>query len=310
MHKIVCLLFLLVSPFAWGQEQAVELKTGTGVIHGSLLLPEAAGKPPVALIISGSGPTDRNGNNPGMQNDSLKILAGELAKAGIATLRFDKRGIAQSAAAAPREEDLRFGTYVDDARAWLAQLAADPRFRAVYVIGHSEGALIGLLAAHQAKLAGYVSIAGTSKPAAQLLRGQLAARLPSQLQAVNEKVLAELEAGRLVKDVPPELAMLYRPSVQPYMVSWFAVAPLTAAAQLKTRALFIQGDTDLQVGVDDATALSAAAPGSRKVLVAGMNHVLKMAGGDLQAQLPSYMGNQAAFAMPLVAEIAAFMGAK
>jgi alpha-beta hydrolase superfamily lysophospholipase len=82
------------------------------------------------LIIAGSGPTDRNGNSPAIQgaNNSLKYLAEGLAAQGIASVRYDKRGVAESKTAASSESDLRFETYIHDAVLWGKQLRTDKRF--------------------------------------------------------------------------------------------------------------------------------------------------------------------------------------
>ena len=93
------------------QEEAVVLQTPTGDIYGTLLTPERNNNLPVVLLIAGSGPTDRNGNNPLMTNNSLKMLAELLAKNGIASLRYDKRGISASAAAVQIEPFPRFEKY-------------------------------------------------------------------------------------------------------------------------------------------------------------------------------------------------------
>ena len=209
---------LSVTPAAFAADSfAIALTTPTGTLHGSLLLPAGEAPVPVALIIAGSGPTDRDGNSAliATKNDSLKMLAEALAEAGFASVRYDKRGIAASAAAGPAESDLRFEHYVQDATAWLEYLADDPRFPSTTVIGHSEGALIGLLAAIDRNVP-YVSIAGPAVDAATLIRRQLEGRLPPDLAAEHQRILAELEAGSTVADVPAPLASIYRASVQPY----------------------------------------------------------------------------------------------
>lgn len=294
MHlRLLALLLpaLLLAPAHAASEQALALTTPTGTLHGTLALPAAITTPlPVALIIAGSGPTDRDGNSavlPG-RNDSLKQLAGALAEAGIASLRYDKRGIAASAAAGPGEADLRFEHYVDDAAAWVRHLGQDQRFARVLVIGHSEGALIGLLAAQRGTVAAYVSIAGPADAAPVLLRRQLAGRLPPELAARNEAILSALQAGQPQADVPAPLMALYRPSVQPYLISWFRHAPGAELARLTLPCLIVQGDTDIQVGVADAQALHAARPACTLVVLPGMNHVLKAVPADVQQQLASY----------------------
>ena len=146
------------------EEQSVSLDTPTGKINGKIGLPDAE-KPPIVLLIAGSGPTDMDGNtNSGgfsMKNNSLKLLAEGLAQRGIATLRFDKRGIASSSAAAKKESDLRFEDYVADAQGWIDRLSDDSRFSDVFVLGHSEGSLIGMLASvDNPKVKGFISLAG------------------------------------------------------------------------------------------------------------------------------------------------------
>jgi pimeloyl-ACP methyl ester carboxylesterase len=270
--------------------QPIALDSASGAVAGTLRLPDAGGKAPVVLIVAGSGPTDRDGNSamiPG-HNDSLKMLADALAQAGYASVRYDKRGIGASKAAALDESQLRFDTYVDDAAAWIAQLKADPRFTKVAVIGHSEGALIGMLAAERAGAAAYVSLAGVAEGPGAILRKQLAGQLPPPLAADNERILASLEQGKPAADVPPALAALYRPSVQPYMISWMRYVPAARIAALRMPVLIVQGTTDIQVGVDQAQALKAAKPEAALVLIPGMNHVLKEVPADPQRQMASY----------------------
>lgn len=271
-------------------EQPIALETASGTVHGTLRLPGGADKAPVVLIVAGSGPTDRDGNSamlPG-RNDSLKMLADALAQAGFASVRYDKRGIAASRAAALDESQLRFDTYVEDAAAWIAKLKRDPRFTKLAVIGHSEGALIGMLAAEKAGASAYVSLAGVAEGPGAVLRKQFAGKLPPPLAADNERILASLEQGKPVAEVPPALMALYRPSVQPYMISWMKYVPAQRIAALRMPVLIVQGTTDIQVGVEQAQALKAARPDAELLIVPGMNHVLKEVPLDPQQPLASY----------------------
>ncbi|NHZ32571.1 alpha/beta hydrolase family protein [Massilia rubra] len=301
------LLAVCVGAGAADNEQAIELRTASGAIAGTLSLPKAPGPAPVALIIAGSGPTDRDGNPPGMKNDSLRLLAQGLADAGVASVRFDKRGVGASLVAVAKESDLRFETYIDDATAWLAMLKADKRFSHVSVIGHSEGALIGMLAAKAGNAKAYVSIAGVARGASTALREQLATALPAPLAKESERILAELEAGRTVANVPPELAVLYRPSVQPYLISWFRYVPSTEIKNLKMPVLLVQGSTDLQVPPGEAELLHKARPDAQLVMVQGMNHVLKEAPPDKARQTDTYINPKYPLAPTLVPAIAGFL---
>ena len=115
--------------------QPITLKTATGEIFGTITVPaKESNKYPVALIIAGSGPTDRDGNNMSMKNNSLKMLAEALAKEGIASLRYDKRGIGESRKSGKSELELRFDDYVNDAKGWIDYLITNKQFSKVIVI--------------------------------------------------------------------------------------------------------------------------------------------------------------------------------
>jgi pimeloyl-ACP methyl ester carboxylesterase len=302
-------MLLLASAGLQAAEQPLDLETPTGTIRGTLTTPAGASKSPVVLIVAGSGPTDRNGNSPLLtgRNDSLQLLAQALATAGFASLRYDKRGIAGSAAAGASERDLRIDDYVNDAALWVRQLAKDSRFTGVAILGHSEGSLIGMLAAQRSPAQAFVSVAGPAEQASAILRRQLLGRLPADLAARSDAILAALEAGNLVDDVPPQLLALYRPSVQPYLVSWFQYTPSQELARLRIPCLVLQGDTDIQVGVPDAQALHAARPECGLTIVPGMNHVMKLVAADRPQQIASYADPSLPIAEPLVRALEQFL---
>lgn len=284
-------LFAAGAASAQVSEQDIVLDTPTGQVAGTLQLPDAMeGAPRVALIIAGSGPTDRDGNSalvPG-RNDSLRMLAVALAGEGIASVRYDKRGVGASGPAGPAESALRFDTYVDDAVAWIGKLKDDPRFGAVAVIGHSEGSLIGMLAARQAGAAAFVSIAGVADGASAVLRKQLAGKLSPELEKESERILAALESGATAEQVPPALMNLYRPSIQPYMISWFNHVPSQHIAALDMPVLIVHGNTDIQVEVTQAYGLHRARPDATLAIIPGMNHVFKHVRADPALQAAAY----------------------
>ncbi|MYN10516.1 alpha/beta hydrolase [Pseudoduganella aquatica] len=282
--------------------RAATLSTPSGDVQGTLMVPLPLGCAPVALIIAGSGPTDRDGNSklaPGA-NNSLKMLAQALAEAGIASVRYDKRGIGASARAAASEAQLRFETYSGDAAAWVHQLRQEGRYSSVTVIGHSEGSLIGMLAARAAKADGFISLSGPAERASLLLRRQLDSKLPAELAQANDRILSALESGKRPATLPTELQAIYRPSVQPYMISWFKYVPSQEFAKLRMPALIVQGTTDIQVGAEQATLLHKANPASRLVLADGVNHVLKRVPADMGQQMASYSNP----ALPLAPAVA------
>ncbi|MBC3374829.1 alpha/beta fold hydrolase [Pseudomonas sp. SWRI92] len=291
-------------------QRPISLDTGSGELFGSMLLPKSDTPVPVVLIISGSGPTDRDGNNPeGGRNDSLKRLAWVLARHNIASVRYDKRGVAASLAATPDERNLSVEAYVADAVAWSHKLAADPRLGPLILLGHSEGALIASLAAPQANAAAVISVSGSARPIDQVLRQQLGSRLPPALMLRSNELLDSLKAGRPDTDVPPQLHVIFRPSVQPYLISLFRQDPAHAFAALKMPALIIQGSNDIQVSVDDAKRLKAAKPDAQLALIEGMNHVMRIVPNDVKRQLASYKDPNLPLAAELGAHILDFIGA-
>jgi len=295
MKPIVAAVLLLAALFAKqasGQmmkETDLTLKTATGEIFGTLMLPEKPTDIPVVLIIAGSGPTDRDCNSSmGIKTNAYKMLAECLAGQGIASLRYDKRGIAQSKAAMTAEADLRFETYINDAVDWLKMLKADKRFNKLIVLGHSEGSLIGMVATSQAEASAFISLSGAGEAADIILKKQLKDKLPPALLEESDRILESLKAGKTDDQVSPSLNTLYRPSVQPYMISWMKYDPAKEIAKLKVPALIVQGTTDLQVTVEDAKLLSGAKPDAKLVIVENMNHVLKESGPDLQENMGTY----------------------
>lgn len=290
-------------------QMADTLKTPNGDIYGTLELPAARSPVPVALIIAGSGPTDRDGNSPALpgSNNSLKMLADGLAARGIASLRYDKRGIAASRGAMTREEDLRFTNFIDDAVGWLRKLRADKRFSTVTVIGHSEGSLIGMVAAREAGADGYVSLEGAGRKARDILHEQLSKQLPSELLATSDRIMAQVSSGATPDSVPPMLAPLFRPSVVPYLISWFKYDPAAEIGKLTMPALIVQGTTDIQTSMTDAKALAAGNPSARFLSVEGMNHILKSVSGDLAAQIPKYSDPMLPVVPQLLEEVAQFI---
>jgi pimeloyl-ACP methyl ester carboxylesterase len=293
------------------KEDAVTLDTPTGKLSGSLLVPAATGKVPVALIIAGSGPTDRDGNSAltSLHTDAYKMLAHALADMGVASLRFDKRGVAASMGAAGREADMTVDIEADDAAAWASKLKADPRFGQLIVIGHSEGSLLGMTAAQRNKAAAFISIAGAGERASDILRKQLAGKLPPALNADNERILSTMEHGDVPDNVPPALATIYRPSVLPYLVSWIRYSPTNNVKELDMPVLIVQGDNDLQAGVEQAQKLKAARPDATMAILPGMNHVLKIVPADMQQNLAAYNNPALPLAPQLITSINEFLRA-
>jgi pimeloyl-ACP methyl ester carboxylesterase len=247
-------------------------------IYGTLKVPKTNEKVPIALIIAGSGPTDRNGNNPMMTCNAYQMLSDSLNRYGIASLSYDKRLIAKSKCE-QKEDDLRFEDYVEDVRSWIEFLSENELFSEIIVIGHSEGSLIGMIASvNNLKVSKFISIAGIGSSGDEILKEQLSKQLESQPITIKDQIFSyidELKQGRLLENVPLSLYSLFRPSVQPYMISWFKYNPQEEIAKLKIPILILQGDFDIQVSENEANLLHQANLNAKKVIINHMNHVLK-----------------------------------
>ena len=237
------------------------------------------------------------------------MLAHALANAGIASVRFDKRGVAKSAQAMKSEADLRFEDYIKDAAAWIQLLKKDKQFNGVIVIGHSEGSLIGMVAAATAGAKKFVSIAGTARPIDEILTEQLQAS-SKELHDMSVPILDSLKKGLLVTNVDRRLATIFRPSVQPYMISWLKYNPQKEIKKLNIPVLLVQGTNDIQVPVEDAKLLSAAKPAAQLKLIQNMNHVLKQVEGDRAANAASYKDPNLPLSPGLADAIAGFIRKK
>ncbi len=302
---IVLLVFSRAS--ALPAESEVALNVTGGTLHGTLALPAGKGPFPVALIIAGSGPTDRNGDAPGMPMNTYRLLAHALAQRGIASLRYDKRTIGASSMPL-KESDLRFGMFVDDAVAWVNRLHSDARFSRVSIVGHSEGSLIGMLAAQRAPVSEFVSLEGAGYNLADVILRQMAAQTSDRILTADvTRVVAALRGGHEDHTFDARLAPLFHAGVQPYLISMFAYDPAAQIALVRVPVLIVQGTTDVQVGMEDAKRLRAAVPSARYVEIAGMNHILRDASADRTANIATYYQPNRPLDARVTGAIAAFL---
>jgi len=275
--KKISLIFLLTFAIFYNiHAQEVSIQVNGCKLAGTLDVPKSDHAVDVALLISGSGPTDRDGNTPLLagKNNSIKMISELLDSNGIASLRFDKRGIGASDKVI--ESELTFDTYINDAVEWIKFLRNDHRFSKIIIIGHSEGSLIGMIAANRTNIDKYISLCGAGEPIYKTILTQLKDNKISQEIMNNCIVIIDsLKAGYKVQNVDPSLNMLFRPSAQPYIISWFKYDPCIEILKLTIPVLVIGGTTDLQVGVNDAEILSKAAPNSKLCILENMNHILK-----------------------------------
>jgi len=269
-------------------ETEITLNSDGATIYGSLKMPDSTKQYPIVLIIAGSGPTDRDGNSTaGLNTNCYKMLSDTLAMHGIASLRYDKRGIAKSYSFSINESNLTFDNYVTDAKNWIQQLKGDSRFTQILILGHSEGALIGSIVANQLSVDGFISVAGTAQRADSLILEQLSSQ-PDYIINESRTIIDSLNKGVLVSNVSQTLYSLFRPSVQPYLISWFKYNPKIEMSKVKTAILILHGSNDIQVKSTEAMQLGTSNPSAKTVIIDNMNHVLKNSSNNYQENIATY----------------------
>lgn len=287
IFAVTTLLLMVGATLAAEPGETVKLETEKGTLEGTLLVPAEIKAPPVALIIAGSGPTDRDGNSAQMKTNTLKMLTEALRDSGIATLRYDKRGTGQSSGAAIPEKDLRFENLIGDVKGWIAFLEKQDGFGDLVVIGHSQGSLLGMVASQGSDVDRFISIAGLGQSVDLVLKVQLASKPPMFLE-MSSPIIDQLAQGQTVSDVPEILNFLFRPSVQPFLISYMKYDPQVEIAKLEIPVLIIQGTTDIQVSLEDARMLAEADPEAQLRIIEGMSHVLKEGEADRLKNMATY----------------------
>ena len=284
-------------------EERVQIERGGVVLKGSLWLPATStGKLPVALLVAGSGPTDRDGNNAaGLATDTYRMVAEVLAQHGVASLRYDKRGIGESGQNFPFEKVV-FQDFVDDAAAWVHFLRASPRFGAVSLVGHSEGAAIVTVVAEKEPFDALVLVSGMGRTIDVLIREQIAkGGIDDKILTEYDRIILALRQGAPLPAVPPELAPLFPAAVHAFLRSELAIDPVVELKKVpKGRVSILWGETDIQVSIEDAKRLAKARPDAKLVVLPRTNHVLKE-----EAQATRDQGSYADPKRPLAPGVAA-----
>jgi pimeloyl-ACP methyl ester carboxylesterase len=293
-------------------EKTVSVQSGNCLLEGSLLYsPGNTAKQQLAIIIAGSGPTDRNGNNPaGVAAGSYQMLATSLAKEHIASFRYDKRGVAKSRYRDFTESGLVFDDYVDDLVNLIDYLRDSAGFREIYLVGHSEGSLIGMIAAGKRQVKGYISLSGAGRPIDLVIEEQVE-KQPEYVKKAVDSIFSVLKSNRRVDSIPSYLFSIFRPSVQPYMISWLKYNPAEEIKKLTLPILIIQGTCDKQVKMEDAENLHRANTGSLLDIIPGMTHTLKNAGENCEDEKnKSYSDPTLPLNVKLVTDIVSFIKKK
>ena len=276
------------------------------LINGSLFSPlQTNSKTNLVILIAGSGPTDRNGNQSGMTNNSLKLLAEALAQKGIAVFSYDKRIIAQMNAKTINEKELSFDDFINDAKDVVRFFKNQKKYNKITIAGHSEGSLIGMVAALHDTDA-YISIAGAGRPIDLVLVDQIEKQAPFLKEEVKQD-LELLKKGITFELKNQMLASLFRESVQPYMISWIKYVPQDEIKKLHIPVLLLNGTKDLQVTVSEAQLLKAAKPDASLAIIENMNHIFKEIKGDDTENQNSYANPELPVISELIGRISGFI---
>lgn len=271
-------------------ESPITLKTMGSTLSGTLAMPkDASGKVPVVLIIAGAGSVDRDGNNASadLNANTYRMLAYALGKAGIASLRYDKRMVGQSTSG-DKEKNLSFEDYIDDATSLLNMLSQDERFSKIIIAGHGQGALVGAIATNEEPIKGYISLEGAGDPEAIMLTNAMKSQ-PEYKANDIKRMLDSLRKGKTWDNIDISLYPIARPSIQPFVMSWCRYDPQREIKKLKMPVLIIQGSTDLEVGIENGSKLrSSAKSGAQYAVIRGMNFILKDAPEDREKNLATY----------------------
>ena len=249
------MLGMMIAAAAAGSAVPMTAPGPRGPLAGTF---EDAGKEtPVVLIIPGSGPTDRDGNNPlGVTAAPYRLLAEALAAKGVSSVRIDKRGMFGSKAAIADPNKVTIGDYATDTHSWVAAIQKQTGAKCVWILGHSEGALVALAAAREPRgICGVILVSGAGRKLSDVIREQLKSN-PANAPVLDQAMAAldKLDRGEHVDvtNMNPALLKLFAPQVQDYLIDMFKRDPAKLAASLKVPLLIVQGERDIQVSVTDA----------------------------------------------------------
>ena len=267
----------------------LEFTSAGNRLTGTLLVPGAR-PAPAALLISGSGPLDRDSNTKRLQIDVMRQVADYLATIGIASLRYDKRGVGASSG---NYHSTGFHDNIADARSALETLRARPEIDAdrIVVVGHSEGALIAAeLAAADTGLTGAVLLAGAAQTGEHVLRWQaqqVAASLPGTARLALKllrKDVATMQDKRLAQ-LKGSSGDVVRIQLAKVNAKWFreflAYDPTDALQRVQTPILAITGAKDIQVDPGDIGRMEALVTGDfTGVVMPDLTHLLRTTPGE------------------------------
>ena len=306
MRLYFLLLLLSIDAVSIAQEKNyIESELNINIhIDGTLLVPKDVEKPSLALIIAGSGPTNRDGNQNFLKNNSLKKLAEEISARGIATFRYDKR-IVKQIREGNIDENIMFDDFVIDAISVVDYFKSKKEFSKIFVIGHSQGSLVGMLAA-KGKADGFISLAGAGQTIDKVITDQITKTAPMFTEDTY-RVFESLREGNTISDFPPALASVFRLDIQPFIINWMQYDPQEIIKELKIPVLIINGTKDIQTAENEAKLLKKANTNAELVFIEKMNHILVPIEGDTLENTKSYNEPLRELSKELITTIVSFI---
>ena len=305
MKSVLTIVLISFGFFGYSQEQPFTSSevSITKIIDGTLVTPTSKTNT-LAIIIAGSGPTDRDGNQNFMKTNNLKKLAENLSKNGIATFRYDKRTVKQIRKG-NIDPNIKFDDFINDAIAVVGFFKKQSSYDKIYIIGHSQGSLIGMMAAKQ-DVDGFISISGAGQPIDDVIIEQVQKTAPMFTEDAK-RVFGVLKKGKTTSDYPAALASVFDISIQPFMANWMQYNPQEEIKALEIPTLIINGTKDLQVSIAEANLLNDAAKNSELKVIEKMNHVLFIIEGDEQENAKSYNDHAGKVSEELIKSIVNFI---
>lgn len=301
MRASIILMCLLIISLSYSQETDIVINEH---IEGTLLLPNSEKSDYLAIIIAGSGPTDRDGNQNFLKSNSLKKLAQGLAKEGIATFRYDKR-IVKQIRKGNIDKNLMFDDFVTDATSVINYFADRDNYKSIYVIGHSQGSLVGMLSISD-KVNGFISLAGAGQSIDIVIMDQIQKMAPG-LTEDAQKTFDVLKKGETTTEYPPALGSVFNLETQPFITNWMQYNPQEIIKNQDIPILIVNGTKDLQVSVDEAKLLKESNSKAQLTIIENMNHVLFIIEGDDLENSKSYNESSRAIAPELISTITTFI---
>ncbi|QVY65551.1 alpha/beta hydrolase [Polaribacter sp. Q13] len=298
---LVVTLFGISVSFAQVKSEEILIKNGTIELPGTLTFMEE--NTPLIIWVHGSGPVDRNGNQPAqnVKANYIKQFRDSINKENIAFFSYDKRTANKNNRALLK--DTKITDFTVDVEKVISHFKNDNRFSEIILVGHSQGSLIAMMAAKNVDK--YISIAGAGEQIDETIIKQISKNNPN-LGIAARKQFDTLRVKGKIKTVHPFLMSIFGERNQPFLYDWMQLNPKTEIKKLHIPILIINGDKDIQVQIEDAKALHNANPTSELVIIKNMNHVLK----DIQKEednIKSYYSSEFQISEQLIKTIVLFI---